>query len=484
MPDLTWMNPDGTWFGTASEWESIVPEGWESVIDTLIAKRREIQREADAALATAHAKRPPPEGLAYTHARVLDVAKGKWLTDQTVVVVGDRIAAVGPKVKIPKGAEVVDLAGRAIVPGMIDMHAHLGGADGVLDIASGVTTVRDVGNDPDRLDDDKQRYDAGTAIGPHMVRYGFIEGRGDKAASSKVTATDETEARAAVEFYASRGYEGIKIYNSIKPELVPVLAELAHGKKMKVIGHIPAFMLAHEAVRAGYDGIEHVNMLFLNFFATRDTDTRDTTRFTLVGDKAPAFDLSSKPVRDFLALLREHDTLIDPTLAAFEGLFVGVPGKVIPGLEPTVARLPIQVRRQFLRDGLPLTGDKHAAYVATFDKLLAMVKALHDAGIRVVLGTDHIGGVMFHHEMALFARAGLSNATVLRLATIDAARALGLDQQIGSITRGKRADLVIVDGDPLADITSIGAVVSTMRAGVVYESRPLYESVGVLPHGD
>src|SRR5207237_10705780 len=189
-----------------------------------------------------------------------------------------------------------------------------GEAAGVLTVASGVTTARDVGNDPDKLDDYKKRYDEGTAVGPHVVRFGFIEGRGEKAASSKVTAETEAEAKAAVETYAKRGYEGIKIYNSMKPELVPLLAKEAHARGMMVTGHVPVHMLANEAVRAGYDGIEHINMLFLNFLADHDTDTRTPTRFTLVGDKAASLDLKSKPVTEFLALLRERRTVVDPTV--------------------------------------------------------------------------------------------------------------------------------------------------------------------------
>ncbi|MEJ7598746.1 MAG: amidohydrolase family protein [Kofleriaceae bacterium] len=481
-PQFTWMNPDGTWFGEASEWSSVVPEGWAAAVAPLVAKRKEVERAEDAKLAAAQAQKPPAAGLAYTHARVLDVERGKWLLDHTVVIVGDKITAVGPRVTIPKGAEVVDLGGRAIVPGLIDMHVHLGGADPVLNIASGVTTVRDVGNDPQEIEDYQQRFTAGTAIGPHLITFGFIEGRGPKAAASKITAMTPEEAKTAVEYYAQRKYAGIKIYNSIPPELVPVLAKLAHDKGMKVIGHIPAFMLAHEAVKAGYDGIEHINMLFLNFFATKETDTRDTTRFKLVGDKAAGFDLDSKPMKDFIALLRQKQTVIDPTLAAFEDLLSGEPGKITPGLEATVARLPIQVQRGFLLNGLPVTPEQRTTYRASYDQLLALTKLLHDSKVRVVLGTDHIGGIMFHHEMALFARAGFSNATVLQLSTIGAARVLGLDKQIGSIKAGKRADLVVIDGDPLADIAQIGAIVSTMRAGVVFASQPLYESVSVKPY--
>jgi imidazolonepropionase-like amidohydrolase len=485
-PEYTWMNADGSWFGTANVWRSYVPEGWESAIVPLVAKQEAFTREHEQRIARAHAHRPPAAGLAYTNARVLDVERGRWLAKQTVLVVGDTIKAVGPtgKVAIPKDAEVVDLAGRAIVPGLVDMHGHLGGSDGLLSIASGVTTVRDVGNEPDKLDDYKRRFDEGSAVGPHVVRFGFIEGRNEKAAASTVTAETADEAKAAVDFFVKRGYEGVKIYNSVKPELVPVIAEAAHAKGLQVTGHIPVHMLAHEAVKAGYDGIEHVNMLFLNFFATHETDTRDTTRFTLVGDRAGSFDLRGKPVLDFFELLRKKRTVIDPTLAAFEDLFVGEQGKITPGLEDVVARLPVTTGRRFLMGGLPVSSaEQRAQYRAAYDKLLAMVKALHDARIQVVLGTDHIGGLMLHHEMALFARAGIPPAAILRMATIEAARVMRLDAKVGTIAAGRRADLAIVDGDPLADIRAIRAVVSTMRAGVVYPSAPLYEAVGVRPYG-
>jgi imidazolonepropionase-like amidohydrolase len=479
--DYAWMNPDGTWFGSVSPWSSIVPAGWEAAATTLVDAQQKLDRVLDEALAKRTAHRPPSAGIAYTHARVLDVAKHAWLADHTVVVVGNKITAVGPSptTKVPLGGEVIDLAGKAIVPGLVDMHSHTGPTDGVLDIASGVTTIRDVGNDPDKLDDLKARFDAGTAVGPHVVRFGFVEGRNEKAAASKVTAETVEEANAAVELFAKRGYEGIKIYNSVKVELVPVIARLAHRRGMQVTGHVPVHMLANEAVAAGYDGIEHVNMLFLNFFATHDTDTRDTTRFTLVGERAATLDLASKPVKDFFELLRKRQTVIDPTLAAFEDLFAGEPGKITPGLEATVERLPIQTGRGFLVGGLP--GGNPATYRASWQRMFEMVKALHAAKVPVVLGTDHIGGVMLHHEMALFVRAGFDPGTVLELATLGAARALKQDKVFGSIAAGKRADLAIVDGDPLADIAQIRRVVTTMRGGVIYPAAPLLAAVNVKP---
>jgi imidazolonepropionase-like amidohydrolase len=476
-----WFDDQDRWFGSFASWRSYVPERWESVIDAILAQQQAFERERDRAVYAGAVRKPAAAGIAFTHARVLDVEGGKWLPDHTVVIAGDTIKVVGPssKVQVPAGAEVVDLKGQAIVPGLIDMHSHTTRSDGVLDIASGVTTVRDVGNDPDRLDELKQWFDEGSAVGPRIVRMGFIEGRNEKAAASKVTAETPDEARAAVEFFAKRGYEGIKIYNSMKPELVPLLAEAAHAKGMLVTGHIPVHMLANEAVRAGYDGIEHINMLFLNFLATHETDTRTTQRFTLVGDKATTLDLKSKPVLDFIALLREKKTVIDPTLIAFQDLLVGEPGKIIAGMEGLIGRMPPQVQRGFLVNGLPIDADKRPLYRAAYDKMLELVKTLYEAKVHVVIGTDWVGGLGFEYELVLYARAGIPNAGILRMATLDAARAMKLEGKLGSITAGKVADLLIMPGDPLADIKAVQQVKTVVSRGNVFDSAKLYQAVGV-----
>jgi imidazolonepropionase-like amidohydrolase len=265
----------------------------------------------------------------------------------------------------------------------------------------------------------------------------------------------------------------------MKPELVPILTEAAHAKGMLVTGHIPVHMLAHEAVRAGYDGIEHINMLFLNFLATHETDTRTTQRFTLVGDKATTLDLKSKPVLDFIALLREKKTVIDPTLIAFQDLLVGEPGKIIAGMEGLIGRMPPQVQRGFLVNGLPIDADKRPLYRAAYDKMLELVKTLYEAKVHVVIGTDWVGGLGFEYELVLYARAGIPNAGILRMATLDAARAMKLEGKLGSITAGKVADLLIMPGDPLADIKAVQQVKTVVSRGNVFDSAKLYQAVGV-----
>jgi imidazolonepropionase-like amidohydrolase len=258
---------------------------------------------------------------------------------------------------------------------------------------------------------------------------------------------------------------------------VPSITKHAHDRGMPVTGHVPASMLAADAIAAGFDGIEHMNNVVLNFLATKDTDPRDVTR--LIGEHGATLDLASTRVRDFIALLRANRVVIDPTFVGLERMFTGVPGTIAPGQEDYVGRLPTMVWRQHTRGRTRIADDKRAMYRGSWERMLQMAKLLHDNGVPVVIGSDATAGLMLHREFELFAQAGFDNATILAIATLENARALKLDGKIGSITAGKRADLVIVDGDPIADLRSIRNVVSTMRAGVVYPSRPLYDSVGV-----
>src|SRR5438552_1277499 len=158
LPNYIWTRDDGSFFAEVSPGVWFGEEGADGVTDALVARQEELRKERDKAVAQRLARKPAG-GFALTHARVLDVEKGAWLADQTVVIAGGKIASVGPALQPPAGVEVIDLGGKALLPGLWDMHAHLGPADGALDIASGVTTARDVGNKADQPDDLKKRYD-------------------------------------------------------------------------------------------------------------------------------------------------------------------------------------------------------------------------------------------------------------------------------------------------------------------------------------
>ncbi|MFP5247008.1 MAG: amidohydrolase family protein, partial [Thermoanaerobaculia bacterium] len=337
---------------------------------------------------------------------------------------------------------------------------------------------RDLGNDSDFVTGFKKKIDAGEVIGPRIVLAGLVDGPGPFQGPTNILAASEEEARKAVDFFAGRGYEGLKIYSSIKPELVPVLTKYAHERGLRVSGHIPAGMRAEQAVDAGYDEIQHANMLLLNFMPDV-TDTRTPARFTEPAKRAADLDLQSPEVRAFIAKLRERGTVVDPTLAVFETMFTARTGTISPTYAMVADRFPPTIRRYFLTGGLPVPEGMDARYRAAHQKMLELVAELHRAGVTVVAGTDALAGFALHRELELYAKAGIPNADVLRLATLTPAQILKRDKDLGTLEPGKLADLIIVDGNPLANISDIRKVVKVVKDGKMYEPAELYRALGV-----
>src|SRR5205807_10543824 len=186
---------------------------------------------------------------------------------------------------------------RALLPGLWDMHVHISpGTDGMLHLAAGVMTVRDMGNDTATVLSLKKKFDEGSEIGPNMVLAGMIDTPGPFQVPIGLLASTDPEAKAAVDRYADLGFEQIKVYSSLKPELVPVIIAEAHRRGLRVSGHVPAFMTAEQAVRQGYDEIQHINMVVLNFMPDVK-DTRTPARFLEPGRRARDLDLKSEQVR-------------------------------------------------------------------------------------------------------------------------------------------------------------------------------------------
>jgi imidazolonepropionase-like amidohydrolase len=240
-------------------------------------------------------------------------------------------------------------------------------------------------------------------------------------------------------------------------------------------------MTTAQAVLAGFDEIQNVNMLFLNFLAGPGVDTRTPARFTAVADHAAELDLDSAPVSEFLDLLAQHGTVIDPTVAIFEDMFTQAPGQVAPSLAAVAGRLPPGLRRQLLAPRLNDSAAQAAARSDDFQAQLSMIGLLYQRGIPLVAGTDAMPGFTLHRELELYVRAGIPDAEVLRLATLGAASAMGVAEDTGSIEVGKRADLLLLDADPLKDISAVRQgrlVISGRRA---WEPARLYRAVGVQP---
>ena len=481
-PSGIWLNDDNSLFASVSSWFSNIVEGWEAIVPQLLKKQDEF--EAVRKVALAHAlMRHPTTPVAFTHANLFDSGAAKILSDMTVVIDGARIKSVGKTgaIAVPRNAEIVDAHGKTLMPGLWDMHVHIFPDQGLMHIAAGVTSVRDMANDTDALLALKRNIEANEEIGPRIIMAGFMDGRGPYSGPTKVFVDTEEEAQKAIDNYARLGYSQIKIYSSIKPELVPKIVALAHAKGLRVSGHVPAFMTAEQFVRDGVDEFQHINFFVLNFLFDEVKDTRTPVRFTAVADRAATIDLNSERVRSFVNLLRDRKIVVDPTVNIFEEMFTARPGKISPGDESVADRLPPQVRRGLLSGGLPVPEGKDERYRESAKALLRMVKMLYDAGVPIVAGTDAEAGFALHRELELYVEAGIPAPEVLKIATLGAATVMKRDNELGSIAPGKLADMVLIDGDPSQHISDIRRASLVLKDGNFYKPSELYKSIGVRP---
>ncbi len=480
-PVPLWLEQDGKFFAFVSTWNSVIPEGWESALADLLKEQDKFDNERSKTLAQTLARKPKGP-LVFVHANLFDAESAQMLPNRTVVIIGNRITAVGAdgQVPLPKNAETIDATGKTLMPGLWDMHVHVAPGDGLLHMVCGVTSVRDLANDTDFLMQTRSRFDAGTEIGPRVVMAGFIDGRGPYQGPTKVFADTEEEAKTAIDNYAKLGYIQIKVYSSLKPELLPKIVEMAHAHGMRVSGHVPSGMNAEQFVRDGVDEIQHMNFIFLNFMP-QVKDTRTPARFTEVAAHGAEIDPKSEQVQAFIQLLKEHKIVVDPTLSIFEGMFDDRPAKMAQSFAAVADNMPAQVRRGFLYGGLEVPAGQDQRYQDSFQRMLDMARAFNDAGIPIVIGTDSLAGFALHRELELYVKAGIPAPKVLQLATLGAARVVKRDSDLGSIAQGKLADMILVDGDPAAHISDIRRVKTVVKDGVVFQVPDMDRALGVIP---
>ena len=480
-PQYLWLDDAHEYFAAGDRWVMTIRQGWEGAQEALLSAQNEVAaaRAAELAKKLAHHY---SAGIVFEHANLFDSATAKIVPDQTVAIAGNRIVSIGAGKSegLPAGAFTIDARGKTLIPGLWDMHAHVAESDGLLNLAAGVTTVRDLGNSVDEILARRKRIEGGAEIGTRIILAGIVDGPGPYQGPTKVLAATEEEARQAVDNYVKLGYEQIKIYSSVKPELVPAIIAEAHKAGLRVSGHIPAYMTASECVRLGYDEVQHVNFLILNFFPEiKETQTR--LRITEPARLAASLDLGSSDVQAFIQLLKDHHTIVDPTMSIFERQYTSRPGQVSPGYLTVFTRLPVQVRRGILNGGLQVPEGMDTRYRESFAKMVAMVGQLYKAAVPIEAGTDSLAGFALHRELELDAQAGIPPAEVLKLATFGAARIMKRDADLGSIAPGKLADVVLVDGNPAENISDIRKTMLVVKDGVVYRPSELDAELGVQP---
>jgi len=413
--------------------------------------------------------------VAYVNTRLIDGTGAPPVPDAVVVVDRGKITAVGPRTKVtlPAGIRTIDAAGATMLPGLWDMHAHFEQIEwGPVYLAAGVTTVRDCGNELDFTRTVRDTLDAGKGIGPRLLLACIVDGPGPGSlGTERLRKADEIPA--LIHKFQAAGCAQVKIYQSLDPALIRPLSRAAHAAGMTVTGHVPTGLRAMAAVGEGLDQINHAQSVLANLAAgDLPVDERGARLWRAV----EAFDPGTPAARKMAAWFAAHHTVLDPTLAIYE---LDLPRSDLAKVEPGLATLPPPLAAAFADAGPGPDDDRNRRW---FEKLVAVVGLLHRAGVTIVAGTDQaVPGHSLHRELELYVQAGFTPLEAIQAATLVPARVMKKDRELGSIEVGKRADLILVDGDPLADIRALRRVRIVVAGGRAYDPAKLWRSVGFSP---
>ena len=430
----------------------------------------------------------PEPPLAITHVTLIDAAGGAPLRDATVLVTGRRISAVGPSgaIAVPAGARVIDGRGRFLIPGLWDMHAHPFAHDfrrfaAPLLLANGVTGVRDMGYFVDSAALWRREVAAGRVLGPRLVVGGRVDGPIGRAPWASRVAT-AAQARRAADSLVRLGADFLKVYSHVPREAYFALAEASRGLGVPFAGHVPHAVSAAEASDAGQRSMEHEDDL-MRACSSRDAGLRAqlADRAALAGrrevdvmrEQARALRASDDPARcrALLARLARNGTWVVPTLAVYQPY-----ARALDSAATHPARLayvPRALREAWrLRPSVAAFEPGDTAVVAAFFSL-PRTGEMRRAGVRLLVGTDAplpyvVPGFSVHDELELLVRAGLTPMQALQAATREPAAYLDALDSLGTIARGRVADLLLLDGDPLRDIRNTRRI-----RGVVVDGRHL-----------
>lgn len=415
--------------------------------------------------------------LAIVGATLIDGTGAAPVTDSAVLIENGRIKAVGPraKVKIPKDANVVDGTGKFLLPGLWDMHAHFEQVEwGPIYLAAGVTTVRDCGNEFEFITAVRDAIAQNRGLGPRLLLAGIVDGTGPMALGVQRVDTPE-QARQWVNRYHDAGFQQMKIYSSVNLENLKAVADEAHRLGMTVTGHVPQGLDAFQTIEAGQDQINHIQYVVDIMHAPFPKDMSRIDRMKAIAD----VNLESPEAQKAITFLKDHHTVIDPTMALFE-LFGATTAKPPASFEPGIEKIAPELA-QPLTDVEP-PSERSEIGEKVFQKDIAVVGALHKAGIPIVAGTDQaVPGYSLHREIELYVQAGFTPMEAIQAATIVPARAMHLEKDTGTVQKGKRGDLILINGDPLSDIRNTRNVEYVITNGTMYHTAELWQSVGFKP---
>lgn len=438
--------------------------------------------------------------VALTHVRVIDGTGAPAVEDQTVVVAKGKIVSVGSSASasVPKDAQVMDLHGYTVIPGLVGMHDHMfypvgSGIFSVmassfprLYLAGGVTTIRTTGSLEPYTDLElKKKIDAGEIPGPKIHATGpYLEGMGSWAVQLHQL-TGPEDATKTVNYWLDEGVDNFKAYMFITPAELSAAVAAAHKRGAKVTGHLCTIGF-REAAALGIDDLEHGLLVDTEFFPWKKPDECTDTPKDM--EYLAGLDVKSGPVHDMIVDLVQHHVAVTSTLPVFEMEVAGRPTvqrRVLDAMTPEAQAdmLENKVRFADAAGTRNYYGTDVSPMSAAFKKEMEFEYAFSKAGGLLLAGLDPtgIGGVIAgfgdQREVELLVEAGFTPVEAIHIATANGAQFLGDADRIGTIAAGKAADLVVIKGDPSSKIEDIENVEIVFKDGLGYDSAKLIDSV-------
>jgi len=432
-------------------------------------------------------RRPTSTAFALSHVRVVDGTGGPAKDDQTIVVSEGRIRAVGSAsaVRIPQGTETIDLAGRTAIPGLVGMHDHLfyqlapegsgemtvraGRTFATLYLAAGVTTIRTTGTVDLRADARlKARIDAGNEPGPRIVLTG-------RYLNAETAQPDPDRIANEVNEDADAGATWAKAYTTLRSSELKAAIAAAHARGVRVTGHLCAVGF-REAASLGIDNVEHGLFYDTELFSGKRAD--ECPDQSQVFGEILDHDVGDSDVWQTINALVRHGVALTSTLAVLDS-FTGNEATVDSRVKPLLSSRLVDAYESAVRTH---GGPKYAWWGSVVRKEMAFERAFVAAGGRLVAGVDPTGwggvvaGFGNQREVELLVRSGFAPEKAIQIATANGARLL-LQNDLGTIGAGARADIVVLNGNPIQDIRDIRNVETVLKDGVAYDPNELIASI-------
>jgi len=446
---------------------------------------------------------PQSSFLAFTHVTVIDMTGAPPKPNTTVLIAGNRIAAVGPnrRVRIPRGAQTIDATGMFLIPGLWDMHVHALRPERVdyffpLFIANGVTGIREMGTTAagfaalQRL---RLGIAAGTRTGPRIIAAGrILDGARPAVPENSIPFSNDEEARQAVRDLKQGGADFIKVYDGIPRSSYLAIVEETKKQRIPFAGHVPTEITSFEASDLGQKSFEHLGNI-LRSCSTLEPKVIDERAYATMSPVDKPNDFSAIPKRIAARTSVELDTYSEQKCIGLFARFVRNETWQVPTLvtkqvgtfvdsvrsadDPRRRYVPAPVLESWKPENNMFFKYRTSEFVQTrkqlYQKELELVGTMHRAGVRFMTGTDTPGAYLYpgfslHDELALFVQAGFTTFEALQAATRNPAEYLNRLNELGTVEKGKLADLVLLEANPLEDINNTKKI-----AAVVFDGRYL-----------